>query len=1255
MWHRKWMILTLALVCLSCGGKTEHSASLGTQAQPLLLAKADFLQAEWYIHEVMVDVPYGGVRGFEGLTSSLEKVRWEITEDYLIAYRSYEKAPGSDPSAADPGWHEEPVAMYPIIEHVGPSSARWFERQSMYVDFTDQLDGVLWAGMPLLEGTSFTVREADDPDDFQFDYFRGAATRVPGIDADAYPRGALYHFDFTNRVAVEALSSSLLDCRPPQDPTDYTRDFDPNAYEIGVRTSLLRVPKESDYEPVAYDATDQNKFGYFRVGRQVVDPYFGERLSGRVHVADRHNIWADTWQRDSSGERLRDAEGRLISKPFSERSPRPIAYFLSEDFPEQFVEAAEHAAQDWDLAFRRTAATAQGKDPDSVGQMVFVCHNPVRRSDADLCGKPGTRVRKGDLRYHQIVNVDQPQNCSPLGYGPSHADPETGQLIASQAVVYEAQVNTGAQYALDLIRFINGDLTIEGLQNPDEVREAVRSHIDPEIDPSRFDAQLLPLPEPSAPGALLSGAAAERAKAIAAGTEVVEAGAGLREKRRSALKDSGLLDLLQADTMLKADTTAGLEPAEQDSTGELGPRIERLRTSPIKPEQGCALPNQLQDAVFALAKSYLGRTDYEQIRSELSQQVFYGVVKHELGHTFGLRHNFAGSWDYVNYSDQYWELKSQGVLGFDTNTFSIAELPLLHPLLSTNDLYLLAQQTQAQVDGGMRRFATSSVMDYQARFFDVPDGIGKYDQAAILYGYTTGRDQTVTEQSQGTISFNTQERGYVEVFEQPGDAAAIFGAFAGASAPEDDRAVESVHYHTLLSYLVSSGADPFSQPPNVPADPQLSAELVRDRLEERRLERFESLDATDVEVPYLYLEDLFAYTKQSAYPFDSGSDPLEQALDTIGRYRDLYPLEYFGLDRTHFDPEAVAIHTADRYLLPMFDSFNRLYLSLSRPAFDFILDVSRQLAGAASLNALAEVAASTPDYGSYQQNGDVFELISHEPVAGADLYVPPGQGRRWQSVIGHFPNDIEYVPYAYTEAGHQRTAHYALDILGGDVPTYFLVPGAGYAGTSAGPMDLFGEQLTTLFNALYLQDSSVVGPRVLSDGAGGYAIVRPPLVAFDLGGGFYLDPETFDLTVAPMDDDLSLAPVPHLDVAHGYSQKVDAGVLGMMLLLTPSSGGPGLDYQDQARVFRVDSGEELTPGTDFETLVYCDTLGSGLCFGALQKVGTTDPGLAARLVLRAQALHPAAEAGDVQAYDALRSSVDDMDLLRSLYDAFGTL
>ena len=86
------------------------------------------------------------------------------------------------------------------------------------------------------------------------------------------------------------------------------------ASEVEFRTSIQRVPAHSDYEPICYDDIDQQKFGYFRVERLTYDDRYGERLSNRVLLPQRHNIWSNTWQRDAEGNVIRDADGNQVRR-----------------------------------------------------------------------------------------------------------------------------------------------------------------------------------------------------------------------------------------------------------------------------------------------------------------------------------------------------------------------------------------------------------------------------------------------------------------------------------------------------------------------------------------------------------------------------------------------------------------------------------------------------------------------------------------------------------------------------------------------------------------------------------------------------------------------------------------------------------------------------------------------------------------------------------------------------------------------------
>jgi len=77
---------------------------------------------EWYFRSTVVDAPpdHGWVSVADGDWLMLEKVRWEVTEDQLIGWRSYPEVPGSEneqlPGAAEL-YKGQAVAIFRITDH----------------------------------------------------------------------------------------------------------------------------------------------------------------------------------------------------------------------------------------------------------------------------------------------------------------------------------------------------------------------------------------------------------------------------------------------------------------------------------------------------------------------------------------------------------------------------------------------------------------------------------------------------------------------------------------------------------------------------------------------------------------------------------------------------------------------------------------------------------------------------------------------------------------------------------------------------------------------------------------------------------------------------------------------------------------------------------------------------------------------------------------------------------------------------------
>ena len=67
------------------------------RTQPNYIKKEDLLTGTWYFKESVVDVAKTSPAATIGYGGSIDKIRWEIHEDLLVGYRSYEFIPGIDP------------------------------------------------------------------------------------------------------------------------------------------------------------------------------------------------------------------------------------------------------------------------------------------------------------------------------------------------------------------------------------------------------------------------------------------------------------------------------------------------------------------------------------------------------------------------------------------------------------------------------------------------------------------------------------------------------------------------------------------------------------------------------------------------------------------------------------------------------------------------------------------------------------------------------------------------------------------------------------------------------------------------------------------------------------------------------------------------------------------------------------------------------------------------------------------------------
>src|SRR5690606_15752295 len=102
--------------------------------------------------------------------------------------------------------------------------------------------------------------------------------------------------------------------------------------QIWIRTSFLRVSPRRQYQPVGWTNDRFDRAGYFALDRLTYDRSSGagDPSHGVTDFtnqsANRHNMWRDWYETDDGGNIVRDAAGNAVSKPYAERTVRPIVW-----------------------------------------------------------------------------------------------------------------------------------------------------------------------------------------------------------------------------------------------------------------------------------------------------------------------------------------------------------------------------------------------------------------------------------------------------------------------------------------------------------------------------------------------------------------------------------------------------------------------------------------------------------------------------------------------------------------------------------------------------------------------------------------------------------------------------------------------------------------------------------------------------------------------------------------------------------------
>ncbi|MFT7625155.1 MAG: hypothetical protein ACI9WU_004346, partial [Myxococcota bacterium] len=709
------------------------------RVQPNGLSKSTFV-GEWYYGRTVVDVPASTGFTFVGDTdhSGLVKVSWDVQEDVLYARRTTELIKGADDKAQNPeGYAGEVVAAFQIEKHFdivnayNPTTGEklniveenavdrpWYQREYFRVDWSQNqvINYQLNFEAAAVHSVPYYVQETN-PD-----------TGKPNPDAPVFQDG---YFDITSKLFAKA-GSVYLDGYGDI-PLCWLRGQELSecgAGEYTIRHSFKKLDPNHQYEPLPYKGKATEVFGYFVTDRINYDSKEGIHQQKRERYMNRHNLWKTWW--DEAGNEIAPAQRVL----------RPIVYHVNVDFPDDLKGVARKVADQWNATFT-DAVNAMGHTP--AGDVFILCaNNPVVDGDPAECGAAGHSPRLGDIRYSFMAFVPKYMTYGLLGLGPSNNDPETGEIISGMGYVYHHN-NTAAFRVQETLELLNGNLAPEDFINGvdlsswiDQVNGVTESA---QRTFGLADAKYMVEQISNGPRAKYWAANRRLPTQVEMDMQhdhgfdqfiepvkqhIYEQGILNGSKRSpegklAQLKDTYIEELLlDPEVLLAGGAGPGVAVTEEHKNaasvarGGLGALLKdraRLREQ-FAAKNNMYLPEMADDALIGLARELQG-TDPEEAYKIVRESIFTAVLAHEVGHSLGLMHNFGGSDDAINYHDDYWKLRDDGNVG----------PRLTDPI------------TEAELNGKIYNYAYSSVMDYAGRYTIDGLGIGKYDRAAILFGY----------------------------------------------------------------------------------------------------------------------------------------------------------------------------------------------------------------------------------------------------------------------------------------------------------------------------------------------------------------------------------------------------------------------------------------------------------------------------------------------------------------------------------------
>jgi hypothetical protein len=399
------------------------------------------------------------------------------------------------------------------------------------------------------------------------------------------------------------------------------------------------------------------------------------------------------------------------------------------------------------------------------------CDNPVdleraiatRRECADnpaLCCD-----QMGDLRFNILAHNPQP-GVHWGGVSQPLMDPLTGELVQANANVSGTSIEGAMTYTGWFFNLVDGEN-----DELDELSYMVGEDVRALMEETNY---AVPPVSPAVPTDVWRAGAGEEGRTNST-NDARGAAANMMPRLRHALEQAWELRGDEGRAHTHSDRLYSLAGTPMEHRLHSG--LEGMLSMGVMPGEGALEPSEAQlDQLSPFRRGVLySKEEYQALRDRMASRCFYpsadqeinafvdnsfvnwlqslpenlsaqqravavgrqyfrSVMLHEMGHSVGMRHNFAGSLDYHNYHDQYYHIEDQHPLPMagdydedENGNLSYEELARFN-----SDLQNTREQREL---AGVARWHNASIMEYMPRLANDLAPLGRYDRAFIHFIY----------------------------------------------------------------------------------------------------------------------------------------------------------------------------------------------------------------------------------------------------------------------------------------------------------------------------------------------------------------------------------------------------------------------------------------------------------------------------------------------------------------------------------------